>query len=337
MRRCSATSTSRRATAAASCSRSTASRAAARSGRPVDWFYYVNGIEADDRRRGAQARARRPRLVGPPRLERRRCGSRPSSARSPSRSVRRAGQAAPGPDRLRRRRAARLRRGARAARGRGRQGRRHAARSASAPGASVLRVLVGRWSEVRGDPAARQAREGPEGVRRVRAAERRRQAVRAARPARARPCGTLGAGRGLVAATRFGDQQPTWVVTGTDAGGRGRGGRGAAARSGWTTTSPSPSSSGREVPVPLPATATEDAVSGTTRDLPPPRQPAARGARGRRLGVLRRARGGRRAVVRAPAACSPRCCWPCSLAAAGARVGRVVAPLAAVAACRSRC
>ena len=96
---------SRRATAAASCRRSTASRAAGASGRPVDWFFYVNGIEADV---GAAARklvAGRPRVVGPPRLGR--GDADPGGGRLVPGAVRvgRAGQEAPDPDRLRRRRA----------------------------------------------------------------------------------------------------------------------------------------------------------------------------------------------------------------------------------------
>ena len=40
------------------------------SGRRVDWFYYVNGIEADEGRGGVPPSPRRPRVVGSPRLER---------------------------------------------------------------------------------------------------------------------------------------------------------------------------------------------------------------------------------------------------------------------------
>ena len=39
-------------------------------GRPVDWFYYVNGILADDGAAAHAADAGRPDLVGPPRLGR---------------------------------------------------------------------------------------------------------------------------------------------------------------------------------------------------------------------------------------------------------------------------
>ena len=42
----------------------------ARGGR-VDWFFYVNGIEASQGRGGGARAPGRPRLVGPPRLGRR--------------------------------------------------------------------------------------------------------------------------------------------------------------------------------------------------------------------------------------------------------------------------
>ena len=82
-------------------------------------------------------------------------------------------------------------------------------------GAEVLRLLVGPWRAVRQDTAARKLESGPaaSGV--------------FARPARAgdridlldergRTVRTLGRGGGLLAATRIEGQQPTWVVTGTD-------------------------------------------------------------------------------------------------------------------------
>jgi Domain of unknown function (DUF4430) len=79
----------------------------------------------------------------------------------------------------------------------------------------VLRILVGPWREVRKDIAARSLEYGP------------RQSGVFARPNAAgtqlallddsgRPVKTLGAGAGLVAATTFTGQQPTWIVTGTD-------------------------------------------------------------------------------------------------------------------------
>ena len=84
----------------------------------------------------------------------------------------------------------------------------------SSPG-EVLRVLVGKWSQVRKDIAARTLEAGP-----------RESGVFG----RMTPSGneielldadgnlekTLGAGSGLVAATAYRDQRPTWMVTGTD-------------------------------------------------------------------------------------------------------------------------
>ena len=45
-------------------------------GRRVDWFYYVNGIEASEGAGERELYAGRPRVVGPPRLGARRCASR---------------------------------------------------------------------------------------------------------------------------------------------------------------------------------------------------------------------------------------------------------------------
>jgi len=83
------------------------------------------------------------------------------------------------------------------------------------PGEEVLRVIVGQWPDVRRDGVARRLERGPaaSGV--------------FARPAPSgtelvlldtagRPVRTLRAGAGLVAATAVEAQAPTWVVTGTD-------------------------------------------------------------------------------------------------------------------------
>jgi hypothetical protein len=80
-------------------------------------------------------------------------------------------------------------------------------------GQKLLRIVVGPWSEIRNEPAAHQLEEGPKasGVY--------------ARPgddgfelldADGKVAQTRDDSIGLVAATRFGEQQPTWVVTGTD-------------------------------------------------------------------------------------------------------------------------
>jgi hypothetical protein len=85
-------------------------------------------------------------------------------------------------------------------------------------GKEVLRLVVGEWKDVRGDAAADQLSRGPA------------QSGVFARPAPGAGGGygfalldergaaerIGGAGTGLIAATRFQEQQPTWVVTGTD-------------------------------------------------------------------------------------------------------------------------
>jgi hypothetical protein len=85
-------------------------------------------------------------------------------------------------------------------------------------GFETLRVLVGTWPEVRVDKAAAEMEEGPRssGVyARVSGDGRTIEAL----DARGRVRDRLGAGTGLVAATRVSDQQPVWVLTGTDAAG----------------------------------------------------------------------------------------------------------------------
>jgi Domain of unknown function (DUF4430) len=83
------------------------------------------------------------------------------------------------------------------------------------PGAGVLRVIVGPWADVRQDPTARTLEAGPgaSGVfarfdpsgRRLALLDQDGKVVR-----------TLGPGSGLVAATARSGDQPTWIVTGTD-------------------------------------------------------------------------------------------------------------------------
>ena len=85
-------------------------------------------------------------------------------------------------------------------------------------GREVLRVLVGPWSQVRRDTAARKLESGPaeSGVfaRPAKAGDRIDLLDEQGRVARA-----LGAGGGLLAATRIEAQQPTWIVTGVAAAG----------------------------------------------------------------------------------------------------------------------
>jgi hypothetical protein len=79
----------------------------------------------------------------------------------------------------------------------------------------VLRILVGTWSQVRQDIAARSLEYGPakSGVFAKPDPSGRRIALL---DATGRTVRVLGPGSGLVAATTFTGQQPTWIVTGTD-------------------------------------------------------------------------------------------------------------------------
>jgi hypothetical protein len=182
-------------------------------GRRVDWFYYVNGIEASEgagERRlypgdrvwwdhhGWEAAMRVPAVVG--------------SFPEPFRSGR-AGKKLPiklvclapearSCDEVE----ARLRDA----------GVRNVARSnlESSVG-EVLRILVGPWADVRQDIVARQLEEGPEvsGVfARPNPAGNEIELI----DADGRADQTLGAGSGLVAATSYQEYPPTWLITGTD-------------------------------------------------------------------------------------------------------------------------
>ena len=85
-------------------------------------------------------------------------------------------------------------------------------------GREVLRVLVGPWSQVRRDAAARKLEGGPQqsGVFARPTKNGDQIALLGQNGGVAR---TLGAGGGLLAATRIEAQQPTWIVTGVDAAG----------------------------------------------------------------------------------------------------------------------
>jgi hypothetical protein len=84
----------------------------------------------------------------------------------------------------------------------------------SSPG-EVLRILVGKWTDVRKDIASRQLEEGPE-VSGVFAKPTPAGGSIELMDADGKVEQTLGAGSGLVAATSYQDQHPTWLVTGTD-------------------------------------------------------------------------------------------------------------------------
>jgi hypothetical protein len=82
----------------------------------------------------------------------------------------------------------------------------------------TLRVLVGPYKALRDDDAVRQLERGPKasGVYARPSADGRTITTL---DAQSRPVQRLGAGTGLVAATRFEDGRPVWIVTGTDEAG----------------------------------------------------------------------------------------------------------------------
>jgi uncharacterized protein DUF4430 len=84
--------------------------------------------------------------------------------------------------------------------------------------ADALRVVVGPWIAARDDHALRRLESGPavSGVYARPSADGRRIV---ALDARGRPTRTFGAGTGLIAATRAGEDPPVWAVTGTDQAG----------------------------------------------------------------------------------------------------------------------
>jgi hypothetical protein len=90
----------------------------------------------------------------------------------------------------------------------------------SQSGDELLRVVVGRWEDVRGDNATEQLQDGP-GQSGVFARVRRGGAGYEidALDSQGRVVRTLGPGSGIVAATRFEEQQPTWTVSGVDTAG----------------------------------------------------------------------------------------------------------------------
>lgn len=188
----------------------------ARGGRRLDWFFYVNGIEAG---RGAAATRLHPgdrvwwdrhdwgAAMSIPAV----VGSFPEPFRSGSGGKRLpvtvacARHADAACDEVGRR----LTR-AGASPGRGPIG--------GVPAAQTLRVVVGPWARVRLDPTAQRLERGPavSGVFARPEAGRRSLSLLDTRGRTAR---RLAAGAGLVAATREGESQPTWVVTGVDRAG----------------------------------------------------------------------------------------------------------------------
>lgn len=85
-------------------------------------------------------------------------------------------------------------------------------------GSDSLRVLVGLWPLVKRDRAGALLGRGPKGsgVYAKPSGDGRRLDLF---DTRGRSVATLGPGTGLIAATRYRDEPPTWIVTGTDAAG----------------------------------------------------------------------------------------------------------------------
>jgi hypothetical protein len=82
----------------------------------------------------------------------------------------------------------------------------------------TLRVLVGPWAAVSEDPALARLQDGPGGSGVYARPLADSRAIALLDP-RGRVTRTLGAGSGLVAATRVQGDPPVWTVTGTDAAG----------------------------------------------------------------------------------------------------------------------
>jgi hypothetical protein len=184
------------------------------NGRRVDWFYYVNGIEAPvgaARRRVAggervwwdhhewEAAQRIPAVVG----------SFPEpfatgleGKRFPVRLVC-AGDAERSCDEV----ATRLEdAGVKAA---------SRAEIEQSGGEEVLRLIVGRWADVRRDGISRRLERGPAASGVFARPSSSGDAIALLDP-EGRTVRTLHAGAGLVAATSVEAQAPTWIVTGTD-------------------------------------------------------------------------------------------------------------------------
>jgi hypothetical protein len=185
-------------------------------GRPVDWFYYVNGIEAEE---GAAAmrlhagdrvwwdRHDWGAAMGVPAV----VGSFPEPFRSgaegkrlPTQVVCTDGAGVACEEAKQRLADAGVKVGT--------------AGLGASGGSEVLRVLVGPWASVRADAIARRLERGPDvsGVFARPEAGGRRLTIL---DPRGRTAAELGARAGLVAATRLREQRPTWLVTGTDAAG----------------------------------------------------------------------------------------------------------------------
>jgi hypothetical protein len=85
-------------------------------------------------------------------------------------------------------------------------------------GAEILRVLVGPLSALSGDPSVKAIAQGPRASG-VYARFTKNGSTLELLDADGRPTRTLGVGAGLVAATRYREEAPVWIVTGTDLAG----------------------------------------------------------------------------------------------------------------------
>jgi hypothetical protein len=93
----------------------------------------------------------------------------------------------------------------------------------SPAGDELLRVVVGRWEAVRHDNATQEIEDGPAESGVFASVGRVREGFEIdVLNSQGRVMKKLGAGSGIVAATRFQEQQPTWTVSGTDEAGLAR-------------------------------------------------------------------------------------------------------------------
>jgi hypothetical protein len=82
-------------------------------------------------------------------------------------------------------------------------------------GEGLLRIKVGVWADLRRDPAVRRLEEGPRASGVYAKPNAAGDEIELLDP-EGETVRTVGAGSGLVAATQLGGEAPTWVVTGTD-------------------------------------------------------------------------------------------------------------------------
>ena len=83
-------------------------------------------------------------------------------------------------------------------------------------GEGLLRVQVGRWADLRKEPATRELEKGPQASGVYARPSAAGDSIALLDP-RGRVERRIGAGGGLVAATALRDEAPTWIITGTDA------------------------------------------------------------------------------------------------------------------------